>query len=172
MDPNSTADIEHNKAMEFILIIQSGLFDRHLTRILNSTTARMATPDYQHYTATRGIEFGNAGNNGNESGIPARAVLDVRAAAEDRLRDPVASYRRYYLPGRYPEATPEQLDEMAAQYGADLARYQAERDETVIAARDATNQVRVAHGQEPLDPSDPDSWPSSGLFAAHEDEDR
>jgi len=49
MDPNTSADIEHNKAMEFILLIQSGLFDRHLTRILNSVTARMATPDYQHY---------------------------------------------------------------------------------------------------------------------------
>ena len=79
MDPNTSADIEHNKAMEFILLIHSGLFDHHLTRILNSVTARMATPEFQHYRAPN-------------SEIP----------------------------------------------------------------------------RQPLDPSDPDSWPSSGLFAPHD----
>lgn len=116
MDPNSTADIEHNKAMEFILLIQSGLFDRHLTRILNSVTARMATPDYQHYRPP--VE--------SNSEMPEMAMSQSMFAP-----DPVASYRRYYLPLAHPDATPEQLDAMAAQYGADLARYQAERDETV-----------------------------------------
>jgi hypothetical protein len=77
----------------------------------------MATPDYQHYRP------------------PAESNSDMpdMAMAADLFAppDPAETYRRYYLPGRYPEATPEQLDAMAAQYRADLERYRAERDETV-----------------------------------------
>jgi hypothetical protein len=115
MDENTTADIEHNKAMEFILLIHSGLFDRHLTRILNAVTARMATPAFQHYRPP-------PAESNSDSDIPNMAMSQDLFAP-----DPVASYRRYYLPMAHPDATPAELDAMAAQYRVDLDRYLAER---------------------------------------------
>lgn len=42
----SDDDIEHHKALEVMLLIRSGLFDRHLLRLLTAVTDRMASPEY------------------------------------------------------------------------------------------------------------------------------
>ena len=43
----SDADLEHHKALEVCLLIRSGLFDRHLIRLLDAVTDRMADPAYR-----------------------------------------------------------------------------------------------------------------------------
>jgi hypothetical protein len=52
MDENAAAAVinkEHEAAMITMVCIRTGLFDHHLTRILDEVTKRMAAPEFQHF---------------------------------------------------------------------------------------------------------------------------
>lgn len=46
MSDPTDIEVEHRKALEFLLLIRAGLFDHHLDVILTATTDRMRDPAY------------------------------------------------------------------------------------------------------------------------------